>query len=76
MSRLSILVPECLKGSYLEREPCQTEEKSGFLRGQTWMKLAEIFMEESGPPALHFHRDSFPRPSGAMSKHAKTSCPV
>ncbi len=36
MSRLPILVLEwleCSKGSHLERESCQTEEKFGFYRG-------------------------------------------
>ncbi len=33
MSRLPILELECSKGSHLEREPCQTEEKFDFFRG-------------------------------------------
>ncbi len=33
MSRLPILVLGCSKGSYPEREPCQTDEKFGFFRG-------------------------------------------
>ncbi len=33
LSRLPILVLECSKGSHLEMEPCQTEEKFGFFRG-------------------------------------------
>ncbi len=33
------------------------------------MKLAEIFMD---PKADIFQEDSSPRPSSAMSKHAKT----
>ncbi len=48
--------------------------KFGFFRGYKWMKLAEIFMGESGPPAHHFQWDSLPRTSGAMSKHAKKPC--
>ncbi len=51
MSRLPNLVLECSIGGHLEGGPCQTGLKSGFLRGKKWIKLAEIFMGQSQPPA-------------------------
>ncbi len=57
MSRLPILVLECSKGTHLKEGPCQTEEKFSFFfrgGGWKWIKLAEIFMGESGPPGPPF----------------------
>ncbi len=54
MSQLPILVLECTKGSYLETRACQMGLKFGFFRRQTLMKLAEIYMGESGPKGRHF----------------------
>ncbi len=45
---------------------------SGGKHGWNWLKFLQ-----KNPDSLahHFHRDSLPRTSGAMSKHPKTLCP-
>ncbi len=45
---------------------------SGVKHGWNWLK---ILQKNPDPPAHHFHWDSLPRPSDAMSKHSKTPCP-
>ena len=54
MSRLSILVLECSKEGHLKGGTRQAEQKYGFFKGLKWMKLAKIFMEQSGPKGRHF----------------------
>ncbi len=57
------------RGSHVQQNRNFTS--SGGKSGWNWLKFLQ---KNPDPLAHHFHRDSLPRPSGAMSKHAKTLC--